>query len=43
MAIAAASDASLGWSLVAVGALVASVGAVLIYVRSRVEETHEAE
>lgn len=32
------SDGPLGWSLMAAGALVAALGAVLIYVRSRLKE-----
>ena len=31
-------DGSLGWSLMVVGALVAALGVVLIYVRSRLRE-----
>jgi len=32
------SDGPLGWSLTVVGALVAALGVVLIYVRSRLKE-----
>ena len=32
------SDGPLGWSLIVVGGLVATVGVVLIYVRSRLKE-----
>ena len=33
------SDAALGWSMAVPGAVVALVGVVLIYVRSRMKET----
>ncbi len=32
------TEASLGWSLFAAGALVAAVGVLLVYVRSRIKE-----
>ena len=32
-----AQDVALGWSLIVVGALIAGAGAVLIYVRSRLD------
>jgi hypothetical protein len=34
-----AQDGVLGWSLIAAGACVAAVGVVLIYVRSRLDQT----
>ena len=34
-----AQDGALGWSLIVVGALVAAAGAVLVYVRSRLERS----
>ena len=34
-----AQDGALGWSLIVVGACIAAVGAVLIWVRSRLEQT----
>jgi hypothetical protein len=34
-----AQDGALGWSLIVVGALIAAIGAVLVYVRSRLDST----
>lgn len=34
-----AQDGTLGWSLIVVGALIAAIGAVLVYVRSRLDAT----
>ena len=33
-----AQDGLLGWALIAVGALIAAIGAALIYVRSRLDQ-----